>query len=95
MALFKQRVGGWQPYLTRGDGRGRGTRQRHNKRGRESQPTNRGAQQEVKAPSERQREAIGKHKNQPNKMGATAQQEEASQGGGTTRGGGRLVHRST
>jgi hypothetical protein len=44
MALFKQRIGGWPPFLTRDNGGGRGAHQRHDKRGRESQPMNRGAQ---------------------------------------------------
>jgi hypothetical protein len=95
MALFKQRAGGWQLHLTRGDGRGQGARQRHDKRGKDSQPTNRGAQLEAEAPSERRMEAIGKHDNQPNKRGTTAQQEVAAPGGGMTRGGERPVRRST
>jgi hypothetical protein len=94
MALFK-RVGGLQPRLTHGDGRGRGARQRHDERGRDYQSTNRGAQQEAEVPSERQSETIGKHNNQPNKRGTTAQQEAAVLGGGMTRGGGRPVCRST
>ncbi len=97
MVLFKQLVGGWQLCLTHGDGRGRGARQRHDERGGESQLTNRVAQQEAEAPSERRREAIKKHDNQPNKRGAMAQQEAAAPGGGTlrVRGGGRPVHQST
>jgi hypothetical protein len=94
MALFKHRIGGWQPRLTRGDGRGQGARQMHNKRGRDSQPTNRGARLEAEAPSERQTEAIGKRDNQPNKRGTTVQQEAAALGGGMTRGGGRPCYLS-
>ncbi len=63
--------------------------------GGESQPTNRGVRQEAEVPSERWREAIGKHNNQPNERGTTTQQEAAAPGGGTTRGGGRPVRRST
>ena len=81
--------------MTHGNGRGQGTCQRHDKRGRESQPMNRGVRQEAEAPSERQRETIGKQDNQPNKRGAMAQQEVATPGGGTTRGVGRPVRRST
>jgi hypothetical protein len=86
MALFKQRFGGWQLHLTQCNGRGGGARQRHDERGRDSQPTSRGVQQEAEAQSERRREAIRKHNNQPNKRGATVQQEVAALGRGTTRG---------